>query len=55
MLAGGRTSVTAAAPEAPQPDVHAPPMDTGPAITEQRTSAKQQAEQQQQSSQEASC
>jgi uncharacterized circularly permuted ATP-grasp superfamily protein len=55
VLAGGRATVPAVAPDVPNPEVHAPPMDTGPAITEQRTSAKQQAEQQQQSSQEASC
>ena len=45
VLAGGR----AAAPvPAPAPEVHAPPLDTGPALVSRSTNAQQQAEQQQQ-------
>ena len=56
VLAGGRAAAQPV-PPAPAPEVHAPPVDTGPAIERRATDAQQQAEQQQQSTQaeEASC
>jgi uncharacterized circularly permuted ATP-grasp superfamily protein len=54
VLAGGRPTTPAqtATPAATAPEVHAPPLDTGPAVESRATDARQQAEQQQQ---EASC
>ena len=56
VLAGGRAAAHPV-PVAPAPEVHAPPLHTGPAIERRATNAQQQAEQQQQSTWagEASC